>query len=174
MMQRGKAIEVRWTIEDDNGDKRAVWWPALVWSTRTHSPGDTTARLAYARAHGSRAHLAQVHVLDARRLWDPEHNIDLPYRSIDIDRVEFSAEDLVHLTEDDISLESPEDLQQAERALAALPEAAQRAMWRGMETFRGGAARALRRARDAGEDEASVPTVTAAQLAGALPRPRSA
>ena len=166
-MKRGDAVEVQWTI-DDNGTARAVWWPALVWSTRAQSPGSgTVAHLAYARAHGTRAHLAPVHVPRAHRrlLWDINDNVQLPYRIIDTDAVEFSAEDLAHIAEDDVALESPEDLGDAEKALGAMPEAAQRALWRGLEGFRRGAMSALAGAG------ASSP-VRAAQLD--LPRPRSA
>ena len=162
-MQRGDAVEVQWTI-DDHGIERTVWWPALVWSTSTQSPGnDTVAHLAYARAHGSRAHLAPVRVLSAGRrlLWDPTDKVQLPYRIIDTDAVEFSAADLVHIAQDETNMEDPEDLRQAEQALAAMPEEAKRTLWQGMEDFRRGAVVALEDARAASDANAPV---RAAQL----------
>ena len=104
-----------------------------------------------------------MRVLSAGRrlLWDPTDKVQLPYRIIDTDAVEFSAADLVHIAQDETNMEDPEDLRQAEQALAAMPEEAKRTLWQGMEDFRSGAVVALEDARAASDANAPV---RAAQL----------
>ena len=126
-MQRGKYIEVKWTLE--SGEQ--AWWPAMVWSAR---PDTGELQLAYARAHGHPAHLAASYLIDDNHLLDVEQQLYLQHRPAEND-IHFSADEEV-LNQNDIQDEQDE-IQEAQRALRQdVPADHQQRLWDGMEAFR--------------------------------------